>query len=70
MQYVWETLWHELDELEGLILVCDCPLAQTCEADLLAAGGTHLRQNEHGRAASSPTGGTGATWWRVRGSDS
>ena len=36
VQYVRETLWQELDELEGKVLVCDCPAAQTCEADLLA----------------------------------
>ena len=36
VQYIRETLWCELDELEGAVLVCDCPAAQTCEADLLA----------------------------------
>jgi hypothetical protein len=36
VQYIRETLWCELDELEGSVLVCDCPAAQTCEADLLA----------------------------------
>ena len=36
VQYIRETLWQELDELEGMVLVCDCPAVQTCEADLLA----------------------------------
>ena len=36
VQYIRETLWMDLNELEGMVLVCDCPAAQTCEADLLA----------------------------------
>ena len=36
VQYIRNTLWDELTELEGQVLVCDCPMSQTCEADLLA----------------------------------
>ena len=28
-------LWDALPELSGLSLVCDCPLDQICEADIL-----------------------------------
>eukprot|EP00435_Cladocopium_sp_Y103_P021191 s84_g5.t1 len=36
VQYIRETMWDDLSELEGCTLVCDCPLSQLCEADLLA----------------------------------
>ena len=51
VQYIRETLWCELDELEGLVLVCDCPAAQTCEADLLA-GLIFDRLSSHGHRAA------------------
>ena len=67
VQYIRETLWCELDELEGSVLVCDCPAAQTCEADLLAGlifdrlsaqgprGAPQVVQGQHGRSHKGVT---------------
>ena len=67
VQYIRETLWCELDELEGSVLVCDCPAAQTCEADLLAGlifdrlseqgprGAPQVVQGQHGRSHQGVT---------------
>ena len=51
IQYIRETLWCDLDELEGAVLVCDCPVTQTCEADLLA-GLIFDRLSSHGHRAA------------------
>ena len=55
-------LWHSLPELQGQVLVCDCDLAQACEADVLAGlcfdATTPHRGSSLPKASSRVTAGT------------